>query len=145
MTLVYPAIGGRPIILAVVQNLIARDYFLMQMLLDTGADQTCFPSKLASIFGHDNSHPGIVKDVLHGIGGVSTSYLHSVQLSLIDPKKSTQKKPVLAWTATEKTAVFVENLDCGFGLIGMDLIRQWKHLSFEPNKHGMMIRIVIDD
>ncbi len=96
MTLVYPAIGGRPIILAVVQNLIAGDYFLMQMLLDTGADQTCFPSQLASIFGHDNHYPGVVKDVLHGIGGVSTSYLHSVQVSLIDPKKSTQKKPAIA-------------------------------------------------
>lgn len=144
MTLVYPAIGGRPIILAVVQDLIGGDHFLVQMLLDTGADQTCFPSKLAAFFGHDNLHPNVSRDICNGIGGASTSYLHSVQVSLIDPQKSTQKKPVVAWTATDKTAAFVENLDCGFGLIGMDLIKQWKQLSFEPNKHGLMIRIVID-
>ena len=144
MTLVYPAIGGRPIILAVIQDLLSSDYFLLQMLLDTGADQTCFPSKLATFFGHDNHHPDVVKDVCNGIGGASTSYLHSVQVSLLDPQKTTQKKPVLAWTAPDKTAAFVENLDCGFGLIGMDLIKQWKHLSFEPTKQGMLIRIVVD-
>ena len=144
MTLAYPALLGRPIILAVVQDLIGGEHFLVPMLLDTGADQTCFPSQLAAFFGHNNHHPDVVKDICNGIGGPSTSYLHSVQVSLINPRKSTQKKPVVAWTARDKTAAFVENLDCGFGLIGMDLIRQWKHLSFEPNKHGLMIRIVID-
>lgn len=143
MKLVYPALLGRPIILAVVKDLISGSRFLVPMLLDTGADQSCFPAQLAAFFGHDNHHRDVPKDVCHGIGGTSTSYIHSVQISLIDPKKSTKSKPVIAWTAKSERTAFIENLGCGFGLIGMDLISQWRSVTFEPNKFGVMIRIVI--
>jgi hypothetical protein len=113
------------------------------MLLDTGADQSCFPAKLAAFFGHDNDGREVQKDVCHGIGGQSTSYLHSVQISLIDPKRSTKSKPVVAWTSKSEKTAFIENLDCGFGLIGMDVICQWRSVTVEPNRFGVMIRIVI--
>jgi hypothetical protein len=102
-----------------------------------------FPPSWAAFFGHDNQHGDVQKDVCHGIGGSSTSYLHSVQISLLDPKKSTKSKPVVAWTAKGEKAAFIENLECEFGLIGMDLMSQWRSVTFEPNKFGVTIRIVI--
>lgn len=113
------------------------------MLLDTGADQSCFPAKLAAFFGHDNHRPSVEKDICHGIGGQSVSYFHNVQISLIDPKKSTKSNPVIAWTAKNEKSAFIENLECGFGLIGMDLMSQWRSVTFEPNRFGVTIRVVI--
>ena len=51
------------------------------MLLDTGADQTCFPASFAEGFGHCNDHPDVVKseNAIRGISGFADSYLHSVQ------------------------------------------------------------------
>jgi hypothetical protein len=134
---------GRPIILAVVTDLMGGNYFLVPMLLDTGADETCFPCSHAGYFGHDNNHRDVAKDIVCGIGGNSACYIHSVQVSLIDPKRSTKKKPSIAWTSKNKTAGFVENLKCEFGIIGMDTISQWRFLSFEPNRAGLMIRISV--
>jgi hypothetical protein len=139
--LVYPALFERPIILAVVNDLMNGSQYLVPMLLDTGADQTCFPASLAVFFGHNNNHCDVERDTCQGIGGSSVSYLHSVQISLIHPKKSTKEKPVIAWTAKNTKTAFVENLDCGFGLIGMDIMKQWKSITFEPNHFVTMIRI----
>ena len=115
------------------------------MLLDTGADETCFPAAFAALFGHDNKHPGVEvrKDAVRGIGGFSDAFIHSVRVSLIHPSKSTAKKPVLAWTAKAESAPFVEKLESPHGLVGMDLMREWREIRFEPNKHGVLIRITV--
>lgn len=117
----------------------------MPMLLDTGADETCFPAAFAPFFGHNNDHPHVkvCKDAVRGIGGYSDAYIHSVRVSLIHPSKSTAKNPVLAWTSAAEKAPFIEKLDSAHGLIGMDVMKEWKEIRFEPNKHGVMIRITI--
>jgi hypothetical protein len=115
------------------------------MILDTGADETCFPASFASLFGHDNDHPKVEvqKNAVQGIAGFSDSYIHSVRVSLLHPVKSTQKKPVIAWSSKLNKAAFVEKLECSHGLLGMDIMSEWKGVSFEPIKKGILIRITV--
>ena len=113
------------------------------MLVDTGADETCFPAKYAGFFGHNNRHPHVVKKRCRGVGGSSLAYVHSVRLGLLDPDQSTRSRHVIAWTARNKSASFVEKLDIGCGLLGMDIIKQWKSLCFENRDKGLQIRIRI--
>lgn len=145
MTLIYPGIGGRPIIAAAVRCLLTDRGFFVNMLLDTGADETCFPAAYAGLFGHDNSHPDVElrKNAVQGIGGTSDAFVHSVQISLLDPAKTRERKPVIAWTSPLTKAPFIEKLDCLHGLIGMDIMSGWKSVGFEPSKKGLLIRIVI--
>ena len=116
------------------------------MLLDTGADSSCFPAAFANGFGHNNLHPEVEvqKDAVQGIGGCSDAYIHSVRIGLIHPSKSTRKETVLAWSSTIEKFQFVEKLDCRHGLLGMDVMRQWKEVGFEPIKNsGLLIRITV--
>src|SRR2546427_7966768 len=101
------------------------------MLLDTGADETCFPAKYAAFFAHNNLAPRVRKKSCCGVGGPSTAYIHSVRLSLLDPIKSTQSRQVIAWTAKTRAASFIKKLDIGCGLLGMDLMKHWKSVCFE--------------
>ena len=141
MTLVYPGLLGRPILVVSVEDLLSGNRFLFPMLLDTGADETCFPAKYAAFFGHNNLAPGVRKKNCRGVGGVSVTYIHSVQLSLLDPAKSTRSHPIIAWTAKAKAASFVQKLNIGCGLLGMDLIKRWKSVCIENGAGGMRIRI----
>ncbi len=143
MTLVYPALLGKPIIVASVEDLLTGKRFLFPMLLDTGADETCFPARCATFFGHDNHAPRVRRKRCHGVGGASLTYLHSVRLSLLDPVKSTKSNCVLAWTAKMKTASFVEKLEIGCGLLGMDIMKQWRSVCFENSVQGLRIRICL--
>ncbi len=83
------------------------------------------------------------KKLCSGVGGVSVAYIHSVQLSLIDPFRSTKSKHVIAWTAKTKAASFIQKLDTGFGLLGMDIMRLWKSVCFESSPKKLHIRIRI--
>ncbi|HEY3761762.1 MAG TPA: hypothetical protein VGN23_08440 [Verrucomicrobiae bacterium] len=146
MTIVYPVdpnFGGRPIIIARIECLLSGKTFLFPMLLDTGADETCFPGDSAAFFGHDNDHPKVKKGSCGGIGGHSDKYIHSVQVSLLEPVKMSATNPVIAWTARYKTASFIKKLNAQFGLIGMDIMREWKSVKFSPNGKGLKIEIVI--
>ena len=143
MTLVYPALIGPPIIVASIEDLRSGNRFLFPMLLDTGADATCFPAKYAAFFGHNNRAPHVVRKRCGGVGGSSLAYIHSVRLSLLDPDKSTRSNHVIAWTAKTKSASFLEKLDIGCGLLGMDIIRQWKFVCFENAAKGLRIKIGI--
>ena len=114
------------------------------MLLDTGADSTCFPAHFAKGFGHNNLHPDVEvqKDAVKGIGGTSDAYIHSVNIALLHPSKSTPKQAVIAWSSTIEKVQFVEKLDCTHGLLGMDIMREWKEVRFEPiKKSGLLIKI----
>lgn len=113
------------------------------MLLDTGSDETCFPGDFAVYFGHDNNHPKVIKGTCGGVGGGSEKYTHSVQVSLIDPNKTAAANPVIAWTAKQKTASFIKKLATGFGIIGMDIMAQWKSVTFASDGKGLKIEIVI--
>jgi len=119
--------------------------FHAPMILDTGADETCFPGSMAESFGHNNEHPDvkIEKDAVKGIGGMSDSFIHSIEVSLLDPKKSSAKKMVVAWSSGLEKTPFIEKMECPYGLIGMDIISRWKKLSFIPNKKGLGIYITI--
>lgn len=143
MTLFYPGLGGKPIIAVAIKcGLTGRGYY-SPMVLDTGADETCFPAAFAKSFGHRNDHSDVEvqKDAVQGIGGMSDSFIHSVQIGLLHPSKSTTKTPVIALMSPLKKAPFVEKLDCPHGLIGMDIIGCWKSLYFEPTKKGLKIII----
>jgi len=113
------------------------------MLLDTGADEICFPAKYAAFFGHNNQAPRVKKKRCCGVGGISVSYIHSVQLSLLDPVRSTNSKHVIAWTAKTRSASFIQKLDAGFGLLGMDIMSRWKSVCFESGRKGLHIRICL--
>ena len=140
--LTYPALQGRPIIFCVVKDLLRGNKFHVPMLLDTGADSTCFPDWMADFFGHNNHHPDVIKDTMKGVGGEVTTYLHSVQISLVDPERSDKASPVTAWTSPFKTAVFVENLECEFGLLGMDIMKQWASVTFLTVDGKLKVRVV---
>jgi predicted aspartyl protease len=113
------------------------------MLLDTGADLTCFPAALASEFGHDNQHAAVEvqKDAVKGIGGGSDAYIHTLEIGFIHPSKSTLRETILAWSSKPMKIQFVEKMECGHGLIGMDLIGQWEKFTLRKNKLGLAIEI----
>jgi hypothetical protein len=73
----------------------------------------------------------VCKDAVQGVGGFSDSYIHSVRISLLHPTKSTQKKPVIAWSSKLTKVPFVDKLEYPHGLLGMDIIRDWRGLNFE--------------
>lgn len=146
MTICYPGIGGKPLIIVCVECVLSGDAWHAPMLLDTGADSSCFPASFAGRFGHNNRHPDveILKDEVKGIGGFSDAYLHSVRIGLIHPSKSTRKATVLAWRSSAEKVQFVEKLDCAHGLLGMDVMREWKEVRFEPHgKSGLWIKITV--
>lgn len=93
--------------------------------------------------GHNNRDPRAKRKRCRGVGGSSLAYIHSVRLSLLDPEKSTRSKHVIAWTAKTKSASFLEKLNLGCGLLGMDIIKQWKSVCFENAAKGLQIRIRI--
>ena len=133
--------AGTPRLVVSIEDLLTGRTFLFPMLLDTGADETCFPAKYAAFFGHNNLAPGVRKKRCCGVGGMSVVYIHSVQLSLLDPAKSKKSHYVVAWTAKAKVASFVQKLDIGCGLLGMDIIKRWKSVCIENGVKGMQIRI----
>ncbi|MDE3099121.1 MAG: hypothetical protein KGJ88_06575 [Verrucomicrobiota bacterium] len=144
MTIVYPGIGGKPLIVACAKCVLSDLAWHVPMLLDTGADSSCFPAHMAGSFDHDNLHPDVVrlKNEVHGIGGTSDAFIHSVCVGLIHPSKSTRQKTVLAWQSPIEKTQFVEKMDCKHGLIGMDIMRQWKQVKFERyKKSGILISI----
>jgi hypothetical protein len=145
VTCCYPGIGGKPMILVCVQCLLSGNAWHTPMLLDTGADSSCFPAAFAKGFGHDNEHPDveIQTDAVQGIGGCSDAYIHSVRIGLIHPSKSSREKTVLAWSSKIDKVQFVQKMECKHGLLGMDVMNQWKEIRFQPIKSGLLIRITI--
>jgi hypothetical protein len=58
-------------------------------------------------------------------------------------KKTAASNPVIAWTSKIKTHPFIQKLDTGFGLIGMDIMAHWKSVAFASGSKGLKIKIVI--
>ncbi len=127
-------------VMASVECLLTGNIFVIPMLIDTGCDETSFPCDWATAFGHNNQDRRVKKDWCDGVGGGSVTYLHSVQVSLLDPRK---KDRVVVWTSTIPKTPFIEKLTCKFGLIGMDVIKQWKSFRLENTRKGLQIVIKI--
>ena len=132
MRLCYPSVGSKPILLVLVEDVATGVRSVFPMLVDTGADESCFPASYAAFFGHNNVAPKVVTKNVHGVGGQSQAYLHSVRLVLIDPKKSTPHNFVPAWTSSLDKASFVSQLNMSMGLLGRDVIGEWKQFSLTP-------------
>ena len=135
MLLKYPSVGEKPLMFVHVEAVATGNRTLFPMLLDTGADETCFPAAYAVYFGHKNLAPTVSKKFIHGVGGKSTAYIHSVRLVLIDPVKSSKNAFMSAWSSALTKATFVTSLDMSMGLLGRDVMAEWKDLSFEPTPH----------
>jgi hypothetical protein len=140
VTLTYPALERRPKIMVNVECLLTGKIFAVPMLIDTGSDETSFPCDWAKAFGHNNQDQRVKKDWCDGVGGGSVTYLHSVQISLLHP---TKKERGVIWTSTIPKTPFIEKLTCNFGLIGMDIIKQWKSIRLENARRGLQIIIKI--
>jgi len=132
MRLCYPSVGSKPIVLVLVEDIATSVLSVFPMLVDTGADETCFPASYAAFFGHNNLAPKVVTKKIHGVGGQSQAYIHSVRLVLVDPKKSTPHNFVPAWTSSLDKASFVTQLNMSMGLLGRDVIGEWKQFTLTP-------------
>ena len=143
MELIYPYPGKRPVIIVSIEDVLTGNRYFFQMLLDTGAERTCFPARYAASFGHDNHHKDVKAHEMHGLGGSCKCYSHSVRLGLIDPVKSTAANLVIAWKSKLERASFAEKLDCGFGLLGMDIMSEWSSVTFSGKSGGGRIKILI--
>jgi hypothetical protein len=77
-----------------------------------------------------------------GIGGDCTGFLHSFRFGLVDPKKPWT--PPL-WESSSTELVFVKNLSDKYGLLGMDVISQWKQFTIRARSgsRGGSIEIVV--
>jgi hypothetical protein len=83
-----------------------------------------------------------VKQVeLEGIGGKCKGFIHSFRLGLIDPMRPPHpiKNPPI-WEATISEMIFVSDLKVG--LVGMDVISEWKEFRIVPKKDGGDIHIM---
>jgi len=143
MELVYPHCDNHPTVVVSVEDCLTGNTFLFQMLLDTGADRTCFPAKFAPFFGHNNGHQDVKCHDMYGLGGVSKCYLHKLKVGLIDPVNSTPQNRIVIWKSKVDQIAFAEKFDAGYGLLGRDLMREWKSVKFSKNGIGGVITIII--
>lgn len=143
MELIYPYPGKRPVIIAAIEDVRTGNHHFFQMLLDTGAEWTCFPARYAASFGHDNHHKDVKTHNMHGLGGSCKCYIHRVRLGLIDPVKSTAANLAIAWKSKLDHASFADKLDCGFGLLGMDIMSEWSSMTFSGKSSGGQVKILI--
>jgi len=130
MLLTYPSVGEKPLLFVHIEDVATGNRTLFPMLLDTGADETCFPAAYASYFGHSNLAPAVAKKTIHGVGGKSAAFIHSVRLVLIDPVKSSKTAFIPAWSSSLNKATFVTSLNMSMGLLGRDVMAEWRDLSF---------------
>jgi hypothetical protein len=130
MLLKYPSVGEKPILFVHVEDVATGNRTLFPMLLDTGADETCFPAAYAVFFGHNNLAHAVSKKNIHGVGGSSMAYIHSVRLVLVDPVKSSKTAFVSAWSSALNKATFVSSLNMSMGLLGRDVMTEWKEIAF---------------
>jgi hypothetical protein len=138
VTLTYPVLAVKSTILVSVECLFSGRTYIIPMLIDTGCDETSFPAYCSERFGHNNHDRRVKKSWCSGVGGRSRSYIHSVEISLLHPGKSTHQ---IAWRSNVPRAAFIENLNCTFGLIGMDVIKEWKSLFLKNTTGGLQIVI----
>ena len=65
----YPSVGEKPLLFVHVEDIATGNRTLFPMLLDTGADETCFPVAYAAYFGHSNQAPAVQRKHIQGVVG----------------------------------------------------------------------------
>lgn len=132
--LTYPSLGDTPLILVQFIHPQTRQNRIFQMVVDTGSSSTCLPAHLAAFIGHDNRNPLVKKTEVQGVGGASMAFVHTMRLALIDPDTTEQQKLRTFWTSPVVQVLFVEKLTTQTGLLGRDVLSQWKQVRFCPTK-----------
>lgn len=119
-----------------------------RLSVDTGADHTCFPASYAEFIGHDNANPLVQAIQRRGVGGATTAYLHTLRLSLLPPDMvdgatSPPDLPPFVWTSSVHTFGFFKHLDEDFGILGRDLMAEWKCVSVLPKRGRWAVEVEI--
>lgn len=147
MKLFYlPADAKRPIIYVAIHS--GGEDAAYPLLVDTGADHTFFPASYARSIGHDNANPAVRTTQRYGVGGVAKAYLHTLSLSLLPPDMgggsgSSPDLPPYVWTSSVRTFGFFESLHEDFGILGRDLMAEWKCVSVLPRRGRWAVEIEI--
>ena len=134
MTLVESYSGRLPVLFACARCLRTNKVRVTRFLIDTGACITCIPSFRAAEWGHDNSHPDVKLFEMRGMGFTWDGHYHSFRFGLLSGLSGLSKAPV--WESSINEMPFVNNLDANYGLLGMDVIHQWKHFKIIPRSNG---------
>jgi hypothetical protein len=141
MILVYPSITPeRPVIHVAVRS--GGHVCLWPMVVDTGADSTCFPAAYAGVIGHDNRNNAVHTDSFEGIGGKVTGNRHKLQVGLVNPlTKRAGGKVDHIWESPSMEFIFLDKMKPDHGLLGRDLMRKWKEVSLAFRKGNWVISI----
>ena len=131
--LTYPSLGETPILFVQIIHPETGQTRIFQMLVDTGATTTCLPSHFAAFLGHDNRNPLVKKAEPNGLGGPSKAFVHTLRMALIDPETTDQNKLRTYWTSPVMPVLFAEKMETKFGLLGRDILAQWKQICFRPH------------
>ena len=132
MTLNYRGRDGLPIILVAVVDSVLEKEWPFEMFVDTGCHITTFPALEAGRFGHNNLHPKVVIGRSCGLGGKTKCYKHTLSLALLNDKTpfSSSDKMNIAWRSKCQTVDFVTKFQGKYGIIGRDVMREWRTLTF---------------
>ena len=140
----YPSLGDSPTIFVNIINPQTGRPQIFQMLVDTGASRTCLPAVRAAFLGHDNLD-GLVKTTeISGVGGKSNAFIHTLRLELIDPEGNIWRKLIPPWRSEFMPVLFVEKMETQAGILGRDILEQWKHLGFRPTPKAHHSRWVVE-
>jgi hypothetical protein len=128
--LTYPGLGDSPTLFLNIINARTGRPHVFQMLVDTGASRTCLPATRAAFLGHDNLDRRVKTTEVHGIGGKSRAFVHTIRLELIDPACRIWRKLIPPWRSEVMPVLFVEKMETQAGILGRDVLSQWKHIAF---------------
>ena len=110
---------------------------IVAMVVDTGSCFSCLPLFLVPILGLNTHNIG---EPTFCIGGTILRYLHPIKLSLVNPK---ERNLSVLWTSSEENVSFVKEMNKLRGIIGMDVISQWKEMAICPGTTGGTIKITL--
>jgi hypothetical protein len=125
--------GRLPVLFAAVRTLKTGKVHVARFLIDTGACVTCLPASRAIQWGHSPNDPDAKPFVMPGLGCDWTGNSHPFRFGLLDQKKL-WLPPI--WESSKSELVFVDNLEGEYGLLGMDVISQWKDFAIRPRESG---------
>jgi hypothetical protein len=127
--------GNLPVIFASIRCINENRIFRLKFLIDTGSCMTVVPAFRAMQFGHDNNHPDVEPFSMAGLGGTVTGYWHSFRFGLFC---GFTNPPV--WESAHQKLCFANEFS-NYGLLGMDVIKQWKEFRLIPTQHGGRISL----
>jgi len=130
--------GNRPAFWGAVRCSRTQRLRVTRFLLDTGACHTCVPASRAKERGYGND-PGCKKFKMDGIGMEWTGCYQQLRFCLVSPNDFT----TLLWESEIYEIVSLNELETNYGLLGTDVIRQWKEVRIQPKTNGGLIHITV--